>query len=81
MTGHRDDGDDIDPGPPIAALRDLEEDTSERFLASVHNRVDRRVVTGQFVQLFGTNVFAALLEYVTSLFQAIGGSDRRSPRE
>lgn len=84
MTDHRDEEDpaaDIDPGPPLALLRGLEEETGGRFLETVHARVDRRVVAGQFVQLFGVNVVSTLFEYISSAFQAIGRSGRRPPGE
>lgn len=61
---------------PIRELADLRVDVTPGFLDRVRNRVERRVVTTQFLSLAWHVPAALLLEFLNMVFGAFGDGGR-----
>lgn len=59
---------DDDLGEPIAELRQLSLTVDERFGSRVRGGIERRVLTGHFLDLLWTGPLAVLLEFVAIAF-------------
>ena len=66
-----------DLGQPVAELLNLPLDVDDRFVRHVRGRIERRVVTGEFLGLAWTAPLMMLLEFIRIPFEAFG-RDRRS---
>ncbi len=67
--------DPLDPGPPIAELKELQRETSERFAAKVRGRIHRRTTTTQLTAYSWHMPKSTLLEMIrlfTHLLQSFG---------
>lgn len=66
---------DEELGEPIAELRDVALPLSDRFADRVRGRIERRVLTGDFLELFWSAPLTMLLEFLRWPFDA--ARDRR----
>lgn len=66
---------DEDLGEPIEALRDVSFPLPDRFTEKVRGRIERRVLTGDFLELFWSAPLTMLLEFLRWPFDA--ARDRR----
>lgn len=65
-------GDDVDPGPPITELRDLERSPSSGFRSRVRRAIERRSVTSQFLSVTWHLPWVILLEFLSMIFEVLG---------
>jgi hypothetical protein len=56
-------GQEIDPGEPIAALAQFEEDTSSDLIVRTRRTIQRRTVIGQLTSFAATMPLAVLREF------------------
>ncbi len=68
---------DDDVGEPVIELRDLSLAVDERFGRRVRGRIDRRVLTGEFVGLAWTAPILVVLEFLRVPFELLAGKPRR----
>lgn len=61
--------DDIDTGRPIAALRDLVPEETPGFFDRLRKKIDRRIVTHEFVSLGWDVPRLVLKEFLEFVFQ------------
>lgn len=64
---------DIEPGEPIAQLRDLDEETSPSFVVRVRSKILRRTLASQFTSLFWSipeMLFVEFWNFVAGLLKA-----------
>jgi len=66
---HDDDG---EAGEPIAELRDLSVAVEERFGQRVRGKIERRVLTGEFLGLAWAAPWMMLLEFLRAPFELLG---------
>ena len=66
----------------VKELELIEEDVSDEFLHRVHNKIDRRVVTGQFFEIGFKGIGSVFIQYVILVLEIIlPGKNRRSRGE
>jgi hypothetical protein len=65
-------GDEADTGAPIVELRDLSLAVGDRFGRHVQGRIERRVLTGEFLGLAWTAPVMMLLEFLRAPFELLG---------
>jgi hypothetical protein len=70
--------DDAELGAPVTELRDLMLAVDDRFSQKVRNRIDRRLLTGTFVDLAWTAPLMVLLELLRVPFELFSGRSRSS---
>lgn len=83
MIGDHDripDGESIDTGQPISALRDLEEDVSDGFMGSLNRRIQRRMLAADVSRLTWGGPIRIVLEFLSLIF-LIGGRDPDEQKE
>ena len=68
-------GDD-DAGEPVAELRHLSLAVDDRFGRRVRGRIERRLLTGELLDLAWRAPAMMLLELVSGLFDLLGGKRR-----
>ena len=69
-----------DPGTPIAILKELDHETSARFVARVRGRIHRRAATTQFAAFSWHLPKSTLLEMarlLTHILQSFGAPKER----
>jgi len=64
-----DDGADVDPGEPVAALAGLVQEPSPDFAARVRRRIERRSLASQFLLLTWHMPVAVLLEFLVMIVE------------
>ncbi len=74
------DGESIDTGHPITALRDIEEDVSDSFMASLNRRIQRRMLAADVSRLTWGGPIRIVLEFLSLIF-SIGGRDPDEQKE
>jgi hypothetical protein len=62
--------DDGEMGEPVAELRDLSLEVDERFSRRLRGRIERRVLTGEFLGLAWTAPMLMLLEFLRAPFES-----------
>jgi hypothetical protein len=62
--------DDGETGEPVAELRDLSLAVDERFGRRLRGRIERRVLTGEFLGLAWTAPMLMLLEFLRAPFES-----------
>ena len=68
---------EIDPGEPVKELAGFEYQASDRFLALVHTKIERRSTVSQFAS-FGWNVPKVILaEFWHALIQIVGSQGEK----
>lgn len=66
---------DDDLGEPVAELRDVALPLTDRFTERVRGRIERRVLTGDILELFWSAPLTMLLEFLRWPFDSV--RDRR----
>jgi len=71
--GNGADGADEDPdlGPPVAELRDVSLSLGDRFVGRVRGRIERRMLTGEVVELLCVAPVTMFLEFLRWPFEAL----------
>ena len=69
--------DDAELGPPIAELRDLSLPLGTTFPDRVRGRIERRLITGELLELAWTAPLMVLIELLQAPLQLLRG--RRRP--
>jgi hypothetical protein len=70
-----------DTGEPIEILRALEHDTSDTFIHGVRRRMERRLLAGDMIQMFWTNIGGLVMEIVGGVLGAFGRGRGAAPRK
>jgi hypothetical protein len=74
--GGYDDGDDVDPGEPIAELTWLRATAPEGFLQRIRGSILRRVSGSEAVDFCVMGLFHTFWEYLALSIQALGGASK-----
>ena len=67
------DGADEDPdlGPPVAELREVSLPLGDRFVGRVRGRIERRMLTGEMLELLCVAPLTMLLEFLRWPFEGL----------
>ena len=68
---------EVDPGEPIEALADLEQNTSDGFMMRVRHKIQRRVTTAQVASFSWEVPFVVFLESWRILIQLLNPKDMK----
>jgi hypothetical protein len=68
--------DDDDMGEPVVELRDLSLSADDRFGRRVRGKIERRILTGEFIVLAWTAPMMMLLELLRVPFELLAGRKR-----
>ena len=68
--------DDPDLGPPVTELRQASVTLGDRFVTRVRNRIERRVLTGEALELLWTAPSTMLLEFLRWPFEGLSRDKR-----
>ncbi len=68
-------------GPPVTELKLLQEPPAVGFLGRIRNRINRRMLTAETLDLSLHALFKTFIEYLTSMIQALvdPGGTRKEP--
>lgn len=69
--------DDPDLGPPVTELRQASVALGDRFVTRVRNRIERRVLTGEALELLWTAPATMLLEFLRWPFEGLSRHKRK----
>jgi hypothetical protein len=67
---------DDDMGEPVVELRDLSLSADDRFGRRVRGKIERRILTGEFIVLAWTAPMMMLLELLRVPFELLAGRKR-----
>ena len=65
--------DEDDLGPPVVELRDVSWPLGDRFPEKVHRRIERRLLSGELLELFWTAPAMMVLEFLRLPFDLLSG--------
>ena len=68
-AGSLDPGEDADLGQPLTELRDVSLQVGPQFTTRVRRRIERRVLTGEFLELIWTAPLMMLVEFLRWPFE------------
>ena len=74
------DQEDAALGAPLAELQTLAESPAVGFLTRIRNRINRRLLAAEAVDLSFTAFFQTFLEYLQALIQAFSSRGREGDR-
>jgi hypothetical protein len=71
--GRHEPSDDTDLGAPVTELSNVSWPLDDRFATRVRGRIERRLVAGEFLELFWTAPLAMLLEFLRWPIELLAG--------